>query len=285
MKKVILIIFLLLINLNVVKAITLDEIKEEINNRYINMEASTKEDGLIINSNKQILKFNFNNNVLTRSNSYLKNSLDSVNDLYVYLNLTKVIALLKGYPFKDVEYFLVGFNKATMNENGYEVIKEKDNDKIKLTYKIDLDKFKINCQYIEALKPEIIIDNIKDNEIKLYIKLDENQEIDLYRSTDKEHYEYLTSLPVIDGVSIYYIDDDLDKDKTYYYKATVKMANNYSEVATVDFPKEEIDNNYLDEEVENPLTGYQEFVAISMLIIIAIIGIISNINLRKKVFR
>ena len=259
MKKIFLIIVLLLISLKSVNAkdITLNEIKDKINEIALNVKASVSNNELIIN--------------------------DSVNDLYIYLNLTKVVALLKGYQNKEIEYFLISLEDAKLNNDGYEIIKRKTNDEIELTYKIDLNNFKINFNYIDAPTPVISIIDTKDEIVTLLINLEEDGEVDLYRSTDNNNYEYVNTITVNNGNAIYY--NKVDSNNTYYYKAVVKMANNYSEVVEVNFPKEKKDNNYLDEKTENPLTGYQEFVAISLLIIIAILGIIGNINLKRKVYR
>ncbi len=283
MKKIFLIIVLLLINLNVVKAITLNEIKDKINETALNVKASVSNNELIINDHDNELIFNLEDNILSRTDSYKKNTLDSVNDLYIYLNLTKVVALLKGYQNKEIEYFLISLEDAKLNNDGYEIIKRKTNDDIELTYKIDLNNFKINFNYIDAPAPVISIIDTKDEIVTLLINLEEDGEVDLYRSTDNKNYEYVNTITVNNGNAIYY--NKVDSNNTYYYKAVVKMANNYSEVVEVNFPKEKKDNNYLDEKTENPLTGYQEFVAISLLIIIAILGIIGNINLKRKVYR
>lgn len=285
MKKIFLIIvFLLIINLKLVNAkeLTLNDIKDKINEVSLNMNAYTSDNELIVNNHNTMLTFKLENNILSRTGIYEKNTLNSVDDLYLYLNLTKIIAFLKGYQVKEIEYFLTDLDNATMIKDGYEVTKRKINGNIELTYQIDLNNFKINFNYINASKPEISIYSIEDNIVTLLIN-STDKEIDLYRSTDNKNYEYLTTLEMIDGKSIY--TNKLDVNNTYYYKAVVKMANNYSEVVEVNFPKEKIDTNYLDEKVENPLTGYEEFASVSMLIIIAIIGIIGNINLKRKVYR
>ena len=285
MKKIFLIIVLLLISLKSVNAkdITLNEIKDKINEIALNVKASVSNNELIINDRDNELICNLEDNILSRTDSYKKNTLDSVNDLYIYLNLTKVVALLKGYQNKEIEYFLISLEDAKLNNDGYEIIKRKTNDDIELTYKIDLNNFKINFNYIDAPTPVISIIDTKDEIVTLLINLEEDGEVDLYRSTDNNNYEYVNTITVNNGNAIYY--NKVDSNNTYYYKAVVKMANNYSEVVEVNFPKEKKDNNYLDEKTENPLTGYQEFVAISLLIIIAILGIIGNINLKRKVYR
>ncbi len=285
MKKIFLIIgFLLIINLKLVNAkeITLNDIKDKINEVSLNMNASISDNELIVNKHNKILTFKLENNILSRTSVYEKNTFDSVDDLYLYLNLTKIIAFLKGYQVKEIEYFLTNLDDATMTKDGYEVLKRKTNSNIELTYQIDLNNFKINFNYIDASKPEISIESVDDNIVTLLINSSDN-EVDLYRSTDNKNYEYLTTLEMIDGKSTYI--NELDVNNTYYYKAVVKMANNYSEVVEVNFPKEKMDTNYLDEKVENPLTGYKEFISVSILIIIAIIGIIGNINLKRKVYR
>ena len=118
----------------------------------------------------------------------------------------------------------------------------------------------------------------------MHINLDDNADVDIYRSTDNKNFEYVNTLSVKNGSSIYYVNKNLDKD-TYYYKAVVKKSNNYSDVVKVKIANNIKDTNYLDETTSNPLTGYEEFIAVSLLVIIAIIGIIGNINLRKKVYK
>ena len=130
MKKIFLIIvFLLIINLKLVNAkeLTLNDIKDKINEVSLNMNAYTSDNELIVNNHNTILTFKLENNILSRTGIYEKNTLNSVDDLYLYLNLTKIIAFLKGYQVKEIEYFLTDLDNATMVKDGYEVTKRKIN--------------------------------------------------------------------------------------------------------------------------------------------------------------
>ena len=279
MKKILLIFLFSILSFEIVNAkeISLNDIKEKLNNNIININSSIKDNKLIINNNNKELIFNEENNVLVRTDKYEVNTYDSVDDLYIYLILTKAIASLNGYSDKDIEYFLSGFDKATFEDEGYESNKKRIDNYLEITFKINLNKVNIHLDYIDALKPEVIIDNVYKNQVEMHINLDDNADVDIYRSTDNKNFEYVNTLSVKNGSSIYYVNKNLDKD-TYYYKAVVKKSNNYSDVVKVKIANNIKDTNYLDETTSNPLTGYEGFIAVSLLVIIAIIGIIGNIN-------
>ena len=290
MKKIFIIVALLLINISIVNAknVNVNDLSEslkynEYNNLY-NVTSKIDEDKLIVNNNGKVIEFNINNNVLTRKETYNKNDIEIAKDMYIYLSINKIVASLKGYSNKDIEYFLTSLQDASLNKNGYELKRRYINNEVELTYTIDLNNFKLRYEYNDEPMPEVVIKEVDKDSVLLQVLSSVNKVVDIYRSTDNKNYEYLTSLEISDGTSSLYIDDNLDSSK-YFYKAVVAKSNNYSLVKEVTLKNNVSDKRYVDEKTENPLTGEKEFIGVSLLIIIAIIGIINNINLKKKVYR
>ncbi len=290
MKKIFIIVALLLINISIVNAknVNVNDLSEslkynEYNNLY-NVTSKIDEDKLIVNNNGKVIEFNINNNVLTRKETYNKNDIEIAKDMYIYLSINKIVASLKGYSNKDIEYFLTSLQDASLNKNGYELKRRYINNEVELTYTIDLNNFKLRYEYNDEPMPEVVIKEVNKDSVLLQVLSSVNKVVDIYRSTDNKNYEYLTSLEISDGTSSLYIDDNLDSSK-YFYKAVVAKSNNYSLVKEVTLKNNVSDKRYVDEKTENPLTGEKEFIGVSLLIIIAIIGIINNINLKKKVYR
>ena len=290
MKKIFIIVALLLINISIVNAkdVNVNDLSEnlkynEYNNLY-NVTSKIDEDKLIVNNNGKVIEFNISNNVLTRKETYNKNDIEIAKDMYIYLSINKIVASLKGYSNKDIEYFLTSLQDASLNKNGYELKRRYINNEVELTYTIDLNNFKLRYEYNDEPMPEVVIKEVNKDSVLLQVLSSVNKVVDIYRSTDNKNYEYLTSLEISDGTSSLYIDDNLDSSK-YFYKAVVAKSNNYSLVKEVTLKNNVSDKRYVDEKTENPLTGEKEFIGVSLLIIIAIIGIINNINLKKKVYR
>ncbi len=291
MRKIFIIVTLLLINISIVNAkdINVNDLSEnlkynEYNNLY-NVTSNIEEDKLIVNNNGKVIEFNINNNVLTSAKTYNKDDIEIAKDMYLYLSINKIVASLKGYSNKDIEYFLTSLQDASLNKNGYELKRRNINNKeVELTYTIDLNNFKLIYEYNNEPMPEVVIKEVNKNSVLLQVLSSVNKVVDIYRSTDNKNYEYLTSLEISDGTSSLYIDDNLDSSN-YYYKAVVAKSNNYSLVKEVTLKNNVSDKRYVDEKTENPLTGEKEFMGVSLLIIIAIIGVINNINLKKKVYK
>ncbi len=279
MKKILLII-MLLFSLNVVKAesITLENIKDKFNEVSFTVNGEIQDHNLIIKNSNYDITLKFENNILESTKTY-DNLLNSAKDLTMYSYVTKSIALLKGYSYKDIDYYMPKINEADLEKNGYAIIRKNNT----VTFKIDISKFNFALNYIDADKPEIKLTKLNDGEVKINVKSNEKS-VDLYRSIDNKNYEYISTIEIIDNLGSY-IDYNLDNAK-YYYKAVVSMADNYSDIEEINLNYfDNVDDGYVDETTDNPLTGYQEFVAVSMLLIIMIIEIICNISFKKKVYK
>lgn len=279
MKKILLII-MLLFSLNVVKAesITLENIEDKFNEVSFAINGEIQDNNLIIKNSNYDITLKFDSNILESTKTY-DNLLNSAKDLTMYTYVTKSIALLKGYSYKDIDYFLLKINEADFEKNGYAIIRKNNT----VTFKIDISKFNIDLNYIDADKPEVKLTKLNDDEVKINVKSNEKT-VDLYRSIDNENYDYISTIEIINDLGSY-IDSNLDNDK-YYYKAVVSRADNYSDIEEINLNYfDTIDDNYVDETTDNPLTGYQEFVAVSMLLIILIIEIICNISFKRKVYK
>lgn len=279
MKKILLII-MLLFSLNVVKAesITLENIKDKFNEVSFTVNGEIQDNNLIIKNSNYDITLKFDSNILESTKTY-DNLLNSAKDLTMYSYVTKSIALLKGYSYKDIDYYMPKINEADLEKNGYAIIRKNNT----VTFKIDISKFNFALNYIDADKPEIKLTKLNDDEVKINVKSNEKS-VDLYRSIDNKNYEYISTIEIIDNLGSY-IDYNLDNAK-YYYKAVVSRADNYSDIEEINLNYfDNVDDGYVDETTDNPLTGYQEFVAVSMLLIIMIIEIICNISFKKKVYK
>jgi len=146
-------------------------------------------------------------------------------------------------------------------------------------------------ELIASLVPDIEAKNITQNSATIYMDIpnysyediDENILCYVYRADTKDglYKEISKGLNCMDSVGM--VDKDLDKGKTYYYKAKVYGANDYSKVIEVNT---KISSSTVVEEndkiEENPKTG--KIYSFAILFIILLLNAVTIVRIRKTYF-
>lgn len=216
----------------------------------------------------------------------------------VVRSLIESVAELKGYTERDCRTFLLDNSEdadsillkdITYEKNGVSFEKQEK----KMTFKINLDTFKIDLAYIEGPKPEIVIEEVTENEITYSAKgdIEPGTNIELYRSTDGINFEYSMSFAYQDEQNMVYANDtDLQPNTTYYYKAVVEKSSVFSEVVAVKTLSNEneepivetpTDNEQEEDKIDNPKTGSENNV-IYIIGGLSIIGLLTYFIHRKN---
>lgn len=145
-------------------------------------------------------------------------------------------------------------------------------------YGVDIENQDPNKEIINGLIPTLSADNITENSVTLYPRIDYlNTDPDysvncfIYRSNSEDGtYEKISDMAVNcldDSVSI--VDEGLKSNTTYYYKAIVDGGTIYSNPLEVTTKGNSFvtNNNYQEEDIENPQTGVY-FPIITMVLLI-----------------
>lgn len=287
MKKIlnclVILVVVFLSNMITLKAeeITIDEVVNKFQ-EYLNIVDENKtvkleENKMVIYQNEEkVMEYNYENNVISHNVTIEIEDPDSeegfqqllsainieMNDVY----LINIIARLHGYSEREIRLFSQDDNMMENNDfdtYGYSFdINEESETKVVVDFKIDIQKFKLVINYNNAKAPELKFSNIKDSTIDIEAISDledakENNALDedgyvmveVYRSQDKENFEYLFSVSAGEG-SFIITDKYLLPNTTYYYKAVVENSNNFSEIYEVKTLEEATEEEIKDEEVK-----------------------------------
>jgi len=161
-------------------------------------------------------------------------------------------------------------------------------------YGVDITPEDPNQEIILNLTPSIEAKEITENQVTLYPHISyttTDPEFEaycyVYRSTNKNGpYEKISAMAVncIDGVGI--IDDDLNSNTTYYYKAVVMNGDKYSDILEVTTKKNASktsntsNDTNKEEKIENPETGI--FFPTMAVFILMMISILTYIYAKEK---
>lgn len=284
------------------KEISLENVASAINEGSYNeiltgLEAVASENSLIFNVTEngvteKIIEFAYENNILSHTNEYNTSNENelifmALSDAVCYGVVLDAIADLHGYTARERELFAKETDDATMAVDGYEyTTTDLGNNVTKTSFKVDINSFKLELDYIDAPKPVVVIEEVKHNSIsvKAQVNAQDETEVDFYRSEDGINYEYVFSGYTYSGETASLSVGTLEPGKIYYYKAVVAKSNNYSDIVSATTLTSEIsndDNPELDKSpiisddssdtIENPKTG--DFNPLVICFVISLVGI------------
>ena len=164
-------------------------------------------------------------------------------------------------------YYQFGDESAHISGNAYEV------------FKIDINKFDLNdlIRKYGNVKPEINLEKTKEGiVINIKANLEDGKFVKIYKSTNNQDFELLAEVSILNN-EISYLDELVEKDKTYYYK--VDLGDNNTITNSLQY---DIDNT-VDKTIENPQTGMFDNVLHVLLIIgISLVGL-KVLNKNEKI--
>lgn len=221
----------------------------------------------------------------------------------LYSDIVNVVATLHGYSERDIRTFSAINNEEInpeMTKDGYEIKTDSQETKTTLTFKIDINKFNLKLDYLDKPKPTLDITNITKNSVEIYASVDLDEEdvlIELYRSTDNENFEWIGSIPnSTEASSLGLMDENLEPNTIYYYKAVVEKSKNYSDFVKITTLSEEVNDANETEENKQPVipedadkptdnkqTGGLSVIGLSLLIPVSLLGI--NFLNKKQLIR
>lgn len=323
MKKIIGLLLLLfsatfMINNVLAKEITLESLATEINNNQdeFDLNAEVREGTLVITSEEydskiDVVKFANNSGLLTHEVVYDANS--EAEDIFgtviltafAYGEILDALANLHGYTEIEKVWFKKDITEATLAEDGYEYLEIEE--ETKTIFKVDINKFNLKVNYIDAPAPIINIGKVESDaiHIKASANVADDTDIYFYISEDGENYELMLSTSVTDGETMSFSYGDFKPNTKYYFKAAVYQSKNFSEVVSAttlkegEEPKAEVgkqptnnqtnntntnsgSNNTTgkDQTISNPKTGIMLPVG-GFVVILGLMCIISKFTKRK----
>ncbi len=234
----------------------LSKYEEKLKSNFKENISVEKDEGKITVKDEEstILEYTLEDNIIS-SEVTLEINEEDIGDIFssvvvamYHQILLDTIAEEKGYSEREIRLFLAkDWEEATIDNNGYEIKTSRELDeKVKVSFKVDIDKFKISAVYNNVEAPTLKFSDILENSISIgaYVDLEKVKEeieeevmVEIYRSVDKENYEYIGSISAVDinndNSSFTISDDNLLSNTTYYYKAVVEYSQNYSQIYEV----------------------------------------------------
>lgn len=141
----------------------------------------------------------------------------------------------------------------------------------------------INMICALEIVPTLEIVSIGDTSVTLRVSsdlIDKDDVCYIYRSLDGENYE---NHMIVDCNEMY-VDENLDSETTYYYKASIGNNDVYSEVSSV--TTKVLDNSSLDNENVNKKSNFvMSFVVFVLIAVIFMVLVMSMILFKKKLNR
>lgn len=315
---ILLITFLFVFGINNVNAETItleqvadktEEILKKSNNGEDTINVLIEEKNMIIKVEDLSIVFDYENGILSFKHSTGNDIESFLGEVLIYAGsasaVTQAVAELHGYNERDTRLFL-DFENSTFEENGYEY-KTINND-TEMQFKIDINNFSLNLEYIDGPTPKLSIAEVTSTNISLSVDadVDDGTMVEIYRSKDGINYEWIGSSAVYSYVTSSFAFETLEPNTTYYYKAAIEKSKNFSEVLKVttlseiedanssnndntnnNSTNDEIDNSKdSDTTTDNPKTGmFNPIVVCSILTIsgILLISVINKKNIIKKI--
>lgn len=217
-----------------------------------------------------------------------------------------MFALIELHEYTERDWRLFSKSDTTLEQDGYEY---KPLNGTEMYFKANINRFNLKLEYTDAPEPVVKIYEVTKNSIWVYstANVSDGTMVELYYSEDGVDFEYYGASSISSGKTSGRSGfEELESEKTMYFKAVVEKSKNFSEVLKVttlsenegtnsstnnntnnNSTNDEIDNSKdSDTTTDNPKTGmFNPIVVCSILTIsgILLISVINKKNIIKKI--